>query len=84
MNLFWSRWKKEYIQTLQTRAKWIKPKRNFHVGDVILMKDERTTRNHWPLALITDVLTDKKGLVRFVTVKTGSTTLERPIDKLIK
>lgn len=28
VNLFWTRWKKEYLLTLQERNKWMRPKRN--------------------------------------------------------
>ena len=36
---FWSRWSKEYLQQLQARIKWTRPKRNFKVGDVVLLKE---------------------------------------------
>ena len=39
-NLFWSRWKLEYLPTLQERAKWNKVKRNLKVDDVVLVRDE--------------------------------------------
>ena len=32
---FWSRWSKEYLQQLQARNKWTRPKINFKVGDVV-------------------------------------------------
>ena len=38
----------------------------------------------WPLARIVDVQrNDKDGFVRRVTVKTKTSTLQRPIDKII-
>ncbi len=48
-NIFWTRWKKEYMQTLQERTKWNKPKRNFEIGDIVLVKDDNTqeTTGHW-------------------------------------
>lgn len=33
---FWSRWKKEYLLNLNQRQKWISPRRNVQVGDVVL------------------------------------------------
>ena len=45
---FWSRWSKEYLQQLQARIKWTRPKRNFKVGDVVLLKENQPLRNRWP------------------------------------
>ena len=39
-NVFWSRWRKEYLQTLQSRPKWTEEKRSLQVGDVVLLKEE--------------------------------------------
>ena len=36
-NEFWSCWRKEFLQSLQTRNKWQSGKRNFYVGDVVLL-----------------------------------------------
>ena len=43
-NLFWSRWKKEYLISLQTRQKWTKSKRNMTVGDIVLIKNDTLAR----------------------------------------
>ena len=67
---------------LQQRQKWICPQRNAAVGDVVLIKDETTPRSEWPLAKIIEVIPGSDGLVRQVRVKTRSTTLVRPVDKL--
>lgn len=40
-NEFWYRWKREFLQTLQTRSKWIKPHRNMKIGDIVLLKEEK-------------------------------------------
>ncbi|KAK2557870.1 hypothetical protein P5673_019847 [Acropora cervicornis] len=80
------RWRqmKEYLPGLQERQRWSRPMRNFQVGDVVLLADEKTPRGLWPLARILDVKRNKKdGLVRSVTLKTKSTVLERPIDKIV-
>ena len=37
-NLFWTRWTREYLPTLQVRQKWIRPHRNVAAGDVCLVK----------------------------------------------
>jgi transposase InsO family protein len=80
-NLFWKRWTREYLPLLQKRQKWVRPKRNVAVGDIVLVTDN-SPRNVWPMARVTEIHHDYKGLVRVVTLKTKSTTLQRPVDKL--
>ena len=48
---FWSHWRKEFLQSLQTCQKWNISKRNFQVGDVVLLKED-IGRNKWPMAQI--------------------------------
>ena len=39
-NLFWRRWLKEYLPTLQKRQKWNTIKPNFKVNDLVLVMDK--------------------------------------------
>ena len=83
-NVFWDRWRKEYLQSLQTRSKWTEEKRNFQIGDVVLVKDEVSARNKWPMGIICETCPSKDGLVRSVNVRFSSgSVLMRPITKLI-
>lgn len=80
----WRRWIKEYLPSLQQRQKWVKSRRNFTPGDIVLLVDENSARCTWPLARILEVKPNTKdGYVRMVTLKTKSTILERPIDKMV-
>lgn len=81
-DLFWKRWAKEYLPTMQHRQKWNRPHRSFSVGDLVLLIDESAPRNSWPLGRITDTTRDSKGFVRKVRVKTQTSELERPITKI--
>ena len=38
---FWSSWRKEFLQDLQVRKIWKKRIRNFVVGDIVLLRDDR-------------------------------------------
>ena len=38
-NVFWQRWRQEYVLNLQIRQKWLKSKRNICIGDVMMIID---------------------------------------------
>ena len=81
---FWSRWSKEYLQQLQARSKWIRPRRNFKIRDVVLLKENQSPRNRWPMAKVVDTYPDDQGQVRSVTVlRSNGSNLERPVNKLV-
>lgn len=82
-DIFWKRWTREYLPILQERQKWILPKRNIAVGDIVLLVDSSAPRNTWPMGKVMQVTMDKKGFVRRVKVKTKTSVFERPIDKLV-
>ena len=46
-NVFWSRWLKEYLPTLQLRQKWTRTHRNLSINDVVLIVDKGLPRNVW-------------------------------------
>lgn len=68
-DIFWSRWRKEYLQTLQNRRKWQNSRPNLRNGDVVLLKDSTVCRNQWPLGQIVNCITSADGLVRKVEVR---------------
>ena len=82
-NIFWKRWTREYLPLLQYRQKWNQPRRNFKVGDVILIMYENNPRNSWPLGRIVEVLPGQDELVRRIKIFTRGTILDRPIDKCV-
>jgi len=79
---FWVRWTDEYLPLLRKRQKWLLEQRNLAVGDVVLMLDEPTARNRWPLGRIVETFPSADGLVRSVRVRVRGTLLCRPITKL--
>ena len=94
---FWTRWKREFLHSLQERSKWTKPRRNMQVGDVVIVQDDNKARNRWSLARVIETYPNKDdGLVRSVKVAIGDpeisstgkrvhppSVLERPIQKLV-
>ena len=83
-NEFWSRWSKEYLQSLQARQKWTRQRRNYTEGDIVLLKNDNTCRNKWPMARVIAARRDDQGQVRSVTVQsTTGLVLRRPVKKLV-
>ena len=86
-NQLWLRWKKEYCSLLQKRQKWTTPKRSMKEGDVVLVCDNESPRNQWPLAVVTKVFPSSDQLVRKVQIMTSrdgeKKFYERPVNKLV-
>ena len=65
--------------------KWNETRKNFKVGNIVLLKDEHS-QNQWPMARLVRTESNKNGIVRSAVLKLGNTksseTLSRPISKL--
>lgn len=86
--MFWKRWKSQYLQLLQNRRKWTDPQRNFTSGDVVLLRDKESPRNVWPMGIILKTHPGQDKLVRKVdvrVVKQGGqvTNYTRPVTELV-
>ena len=86
-NEFWCRWRKEVLLSWPERQKWHLQKRNFMVGDIVLLKVD-AYRNNWPMAKIIRVCPDKNCVFRNVQLLVSScngtkTVLDRPICKIV-
>ena len=81
---------------LQVRRKWVQPKRNLAVGDVVISKESEGARNKWPLGRVVQVYPSEDGFVRKVKLLMADgdlddygkrqgppSYLERPIHKLV-
>lgn len=94
VDVFWKRWKKEYMHMLQERQKWQDKKTSINVGDLVLITDFQLPRNLWPLGIVVEAYKDKNSNVRIVKVKisrckngiisnVSTTIIERSISKII-
>ena len=81
--LFWKRWRKEYLTTLQQRSKWVKSRQNLRIDDIVLLVDNSVPRGQWPLGRVCSLKTSKDNMVRTVDVLTQKGIVTRPITKLI-
>nr|XP_029710293.1 uncharacterized protein LOC109623019 [Aedes albopictus] len=78
----WSRWKDEYLASLQPRTKWRSVHPNISVGQLVLVKNDNAPPTQWELARVQEVHPDVSGVVRTVTLRRGTTVYQRPIHKL--
>ena len=95
-NEFWLRRRGEFLQMLQVRQKWVQPKRNLTVGDIVISKESDSTVNKWPLGKVVQVHPSDDGYVRKVRLLMADgnlddsgkcqrppSNLDRPIHKLV-
>ena len=69
-NVFWNRWKKEYLPFLNLGKRWTQKNRNLRVGDLLIISSHDVPRSHWPIGRITEVYPGRDGVVRSVKLKT--------------
>ena len=71
--------------TLQQRNKWVSPKRNFQVDDIVLIKEDNCPRNQWPMGRVLKAVESEDHLVRAVDLRCSKSmsTLRPPIHKLV-
>lgn len=82
VHVFWNRWKSEYLHRLQQRPKWMKPRKNMEVGDLVLIKSDNSPPTQWPKGRVILVHPGTDDHVRVVTLKTKNGNMQRPITKL--
>ena len=84
-DMFWRRWRAEYLPLLQDRPGALTRRRaNIVVGDTVLVSDDSVPRGQWPLGRVVHVKEGADGLVRSVEVSTRGVVLQRPVTKLVK
>ena len=69
-DLFWQRWRSEYLSMLQRRHKWLVPRANIKPNTLVLLCDEAGPRGHWLKAVVTSVIYDRDEVCRRVIVRT--------------
>ena len=84
VELWWDQWFKLYLHTLQRHQKWRNVNRDFLVGDLILLCDEKAPRFlKYPFAVITKVNQGTDGHVRSVVARMSDGRVrERDITKI--
>jgi transposase InsO family protein len=80
--IFWRRWTKEYVTTLQPRVKWAQEQRSLKEGDLVLVTDERDPPLSWPMGRILKIFPGNDKTTRVALLKTSRGECKRPTVKL--
>ncbi|XP_021362691.1 uncharacterized protein LOC110456340 [Mizuhopecten yessoensis] len=87
-DMFWKRWRSQFLQTLQTRRKWQTEQRNLQGNDLVLLKDVNVARCNWPVGVISRLFPSSDGKVRKCEVRVGHcdgvpSVYTRPVTDLV-
>ena len=81
---FWTKWRNEYLNTLQQRPKKYSQKSNHSpkINDLVIINDNNIPPNNWLLGRITAVHPGTDSVTRVVSLKTTNGVLKRPSSKI--
>ncbi|KAH8385267.1 hypothetical protein KR009_010764, partial [Drosophila setifemur] len=80
--VFWARWREEYLTILYQRTKWRSPHPAIEVNDVVLVKDENLPPLRWPLARPLELIPGTDQVVSVAVLKTATGVIKRATRKL--
>lgn len=86
-----TQWRKEYLTSLKERAQAVSrgsDKKPIEIGDIVLLKNDSTSRVFWKIGKVEELIPGKDGEVRAAVVKVGNSSkrpalLRRPLQQLI-
>ena len=71
-------------------TKWQDKKRNFSVVDIVLVLQDESVCNQWPMARVIQAFKDSSGYAQSLKLRIGKTRnsegyriLERPVSKIV-
>ncbi|XP_018396617.1 PREDICTED: uncharacterized protein LOC108774886 [Cyphomyrmex costatus] len=79
---FWNRWSKEYLTELTQRTKWKSGTGNLNVGDLVLLREDKTPSLYWPLGRVTELYPGQDGIVRVIAIRTANGNYKRAVKNV--
>lgn len=70
------------MHQLQTRGKWLTQNPDIEVGQLVMLKEENTPPQRWPLGRVVEKHTGNDGVTRVVSIKTSTGIYKRGITEL--
>ena len=84
VSVFWRRWLREYLPTLQIRRKWTREVEPPRIGEIVLLNSPSTNRNRWPLAIVERLERSADGLIRTVVLRTSQGVLREDLRSVYR
>ncbi|GFX91739.1 integrase catalytic domain-containing protein [Trichonephila clavipes] len=79
---FWSRWQLSYLNTLQSRTKWMQDQKNLTVGSLVFIKNPASFSTRWTPGWIVATHPGADGICRVVTIQTSNGVMTRPVSQV--
>ena len=75
----WNRWTREYVRSLREQHRRAGGEQTPYpsVGDVVIIKSEKKSRNTWKLGIVTELIKGRDGITRAAKLRVGTGNLER-------
>ncbi|GFV18888.1 integrase catalytic domain-containing protein [Trichonephila clavipes] len=80
--MFWYHCQLSYLNTLQTRTKWMQVQKDLTVGSLILIKNPTSLSTRWTPGRIVATHPGADGICRVVTIQTASGVMTRPVSQV--
>ncbi|GFV08831.1 integrase catalytic domain-containing protein [Trichonephila clavipes] len=80
--MFWSRWQLSYLNTLQSRTKWMQGQKDLTVGSLVLIQNPASFSTRWTPGRIVATHLGADGICRVVTIQTSSGVMTRPVSQV--
>ena len=82
--IFWTRWRNEYLSSLQARYKWKSksPNKELNVGTMDILKDDKLPPKYWKIGRIVELHKGKDNHVRVASVKIVDGIDKRNLNKI--
>ncbi|XP_015375614.1 PREDICTED: uncharacterized protein LOC107170105 [Diuraphis noxia] len=67
---FWRHWSNEYLHTLQNKGRWLVNQENVKMGELVIIKDNKSSPLEWKLGGVHELIPGQDGVVRVVKLLT--------------
>ena len=84
LDSFWDKWSREYLLEQQRRTVWDRSRKDFRVGELVVVQENGVAQGRWPLAIVTEVVRGRDSRVRSLHLRAKGSTYHRPVCKVVK